>query len=57
MIYKRIISRISPGGIVLLHDTSIQTVHVLEQVILFLQNKNYTVVSLEQLLNIKVYED
>jgi peptidoglycan/xylan/chitin deacetylase (PgdA/CDA1 family) len=57
IIFNRIISRVSPGGIVLLHDTSISSVNVLEQVLQFLQNNNYTVVSLEQLLNIEAYED
>ena len=56
-IFNRITSRISPGAIVLLHDTSISSVNVLAQFLQFLQNNNYTVVSLEQLLNIKAYED
>lgn len=56
-IFNRIIKRIAPGGIVLLHDTSLQTVHVLEQLLQFLKNNNYTVVSLEQLLKIKAYEN
>jgi peptidoglycan/xylan/chitin deacetylase (PgdA/CDA1 family) len=55
-IFDRIIKRIKPGGIVLLHDTSIQTVNVLEQLLLFLQKNNYAVVPLEELLNIKAYE-
>ncbi|PVX44567.1 peptidoglycan/xylan/chitin deacetylase (PgdA/CDA1 family) [Flavobacterium sp. 103] len=54
---NRIIKRIKPGGIVLLHDTSIQTVNVLEQLLSFLKTNNYTVVPLEELLNIKAYED
>ncbi|WP_254423250.1 polysaccharide deacetylase family protein [Flavobacterium sp. A45] len=54
---NRIIKRIKPGGIVLLHDTSIQTVNVLDQLLSFLQTNNYTVVPLEELLNIKAYED
>ena len=54
---NRIIKRIKPGGIVLLHDTSIQTVNVLEQLLSFLQKNNYSVVPLEELLNIKAYED
>lgn len=49
-ILDRIIKRIKPGGIVLLHDTSIQTVNVLEQLLSFLQKNNYTVVPLEELL-------
>lgn len=51
----RIIKRIKPGGIVLLHDTSSQTVRVLEELLSFLQKNNYTVVPLEELLNIKAY--
>ena len=51
----RIIKRIKPGGIVLLHDTSSQTVSVLEELLSFLQKNNYTVVPLEELLNIKAY--
>ncbi|WP_281323875.1 polysaccharide deacetylase family protein [Flavobacterium sp. IMCC34518] len=51
----RIVKRIKPGGIVLLHDTSSQTVSVLEELLSFLQKNNYTVVPLEELLNIKAY--
>jgi len=53
----RIIKRIKPGGIVLLHDTSIETVNVLEQLLSFLEKNNYRVVPLEELLNIKAYEN
>ncbi|WP_255558324.1 polysaccharide deacetylase family protein [Flavobacterium taihuense] len=53
----RIKKRIKPGGVVLLHDTSIQTVNVVEQLLSFLQQNNYAVVSLEELLNIKAYEN
>jgi peptidoglycan/xylan/chitin deacetylase (PgdA/CDA1 family) len=52
----RILKRIKPGGILLLHDTSIQTVYVLEQLLIFLKNNNYSVVPLEELLNIEAYE-
>jgi len=54
---NRIIKRIKPGGIVLLHDTSLQTVNVLEQLLSFLKKNNYAVVPLEELLNIKAYEN
>lgn len=56
-IVNRIIKRIKPGGIVLLHDTSMVTVQVLEQLLVFLENNNYSVVPLEELLNIKAYEN
>jgi peptidoglycan/xylan/chitin deacetylase (PgdA/CDA1 family) len=56
-IFDRIIQRIKPGGIVLLHDTSIETVRVLEQLLSYLQKNNYAVVPLDELLNIKAYEE
>lgn len=55
VLYDRIVKRVAPGGIVLLHDTSQHSVNVLEQLLQFLEKNNYTVVSLEQLLNIKAY--
>ena len=57
LIFNRIIKRISPGGIVLLHDTASHSVLVLEQFLQFLQKQNYQVVSVEELLNLKAYED
>jgi peptidoglycan-N-acetylglucosamine deacetylase len=54
---NRIKHRIVPGGIILMHDTSHHTINVLEQLLLFLQENEYTVVSLAQLLNITPYED
>ncbi|WP_243854649.1 polysaccharide deacetylase family protein [Flavobacterium sp. 270] len=57
LIFNRIIKRISPGGIVLLHDTAPHSVFVLEQFLQFLQENNYTVISIEELLNLKAYEN
>jgi peptidoglycan-N-acetylglucosamine deacetylase len=57
IVFNRIKRRISPGSIVLLHDTSLNTVGVLERLLLFLQKNNYQVVSLEELLNLNAYED
>lgn len=56
-LFDRIRRRIAPGSILLLHDTSQRTVNVLEQLLLFLHESGYTVVSLEQLLNTAPYED
>jgi peptidoglycan-N-acetylglucosamine deacetylase len=55
-ILNRIKSKIKPGGIILLHDTSLKTVHVLEQLLLFLHSENYQVTPLDELLNLKAYE-
>jgi peptidoglycan/xylan/chitin deacetylase (PgdA/CDA1 family) len=57
LVFNRIKKLISPGGIVLLHDTSLQSVKALEQLLLFIEENEYKVVSLEQLLEIKAYED
>ncbi|WP_244285442.1 polysaccharide deacetylase family protein [Flavobacterium araucananum] len=56
LIFNRIIKRVSPGGIVLLHDTASHSVLVLEQFLQFLQQNNYKVISIEELLNLKAYE-
>ncbi|MDW8849585.1 polysaccharide deacetylase family protein [Flavobacterium sp. MMLR14_040] len=56
LIFNRIIKRISPGGIVLLHDTAPHSVFVLEQFLQFLQQNNYKVISTEELLNLKAYD-
>ena len=57
LILNRIKKRVSPGGIVLLHDTGSHSVLVLEQFLQFLQQNNYQVVSIEELLNLKAYEN
>jgi peptidoglycan/xylan/chitin deacetylase (PgdA/CDA1 family) len=56
LIFNRIIKHVSPGGIVLLHDTGLHSVLVLEQFLQFLQQNNYEVISIEELLNLKAYE-
>ena len=56
LILNRIKKRVSPGGIVLLHDTGEHSVLVLEQFLQFLQQNNYKVVSIEELLNLNAYE-
>ena len=57
LIFNRIIKRVSPGGIVLLHDTGLHSVLVLEQFLQFLEKQNYQVVSVEALLNLQAYEN
>lgn len=56
-IMKRIKSRLTPGSIILLHDTSLKTVNVLEQLLVLLQENNYQVVTVDNLLNIPAYEE
>lgn len=54
IIFARIIKRIAPGGIVLLHDTK-HSARILEQLMLYLEINNYKVVSVEELLKMKAY--
>lgn len=56
IIFDRIKSRMAPGGIVLLHDTE-HSVRILERLMLYLEENKYKVVSVEELLNIKAYEN
>lgn len=55
LIFNRLIKHVSPGGIVLLHDTGKHSVLVLEQFLQFLEQNSYEVISIEELLNLKAY--
>lgn len=57
VILNRIKKRVHPGGIVLLHDTSLKTVRVLEQLLLFLQAEKYELVTVTDLLNLSTHEN
>ncbi|RYE39057.1 MAG: polysaccharide deacetylase family protein, partial [Sphingobacteriales bacterium] len=52
LIFKRVVRRVSPGSVILLHDTSVSTVYILEKLLVFLANQHYTIVPLAQLLDI-----
>jgi peptidoglycan/xylan/chitin deacetylase (PgdA/CDA1 family) len=54
-ILKRITANIAKGDVVLLHDTSQKSINVLEQLLLFLEEKKLKSVTVDQLLDIKVY--
>lgn len=56
VILERITTKISKGDIVLLHDTSQKTLHVLERLLLFLDDNGLKSVVVDRLLNSKAYE-
>ena len=56
-ILKRIVDKLRPGSIILLHDTSQKTVNVLEQLLVFLRKNKYEAITADQLLNIPAYEE
>lgn len=53
MIFKRIKRRISPGSIILLHDTSDKTVNVVRSLLEYLKKEKYKSVTIHELLNLK----
>jgi peptidoglycan/xylan/chitin deacetylase (PgdA/CDA1 family) len=55
-IAQRIQSQLQSGAIVLFHDTSDKTLHVLKQTLEFAKENGYNVVSVEHLLKIDAYE-
>ena len=54
-IEKRITKNLKSGDIILLHDTSAKTVHVLEQLLLFLQKNDFKTLTVDNMLNISAY--
>jgi peptidoglycan/xylan/chitin deacetylase (PgdA/CDA1 family) len=56
IITRRVQTKIKPGAIILFHDTSDKTIQVLTQTLNFAKENGYKIVSVEQLLKIKVYE-
>ena len=55
MIFKRTIKNLSKGDVILLHDTSLKSIVVFEQLLLFLQEQNIESVTIDSLFNIKAY--
>mgnify|MGYP003950302965 CR=1 FL=1 len=55
-ILNRIKSKISPGSVILLHDTCEKSINVLKQLLLFLYENNYQSVTVDTLFNIDAYE-
>ncbi|SEK27692.1 Peptidoglycan/xylan/chitin deacetylase, PgdA/CDA1 family [Aquimarina amphilecti] len=55
VILKRITNNLKNGDVILLHDTKLITLSVLEQLLLFLQSNNYTTVTIDELFSIQAY--
>ena len=55
IVLNRIIRKIKPGDVILLHDSNEQTVEILEQLLLFLQSNDYRPVRVDNLFNIDAY--
>ncbi|WP_298484852.1 polysaccharide deacetylase family protein [uncultured Maribacter sp.] len=56
MVVRRITKNLKKGDIILLHDTSAKSVAVLEQLLLFLQQKKMQSITVNKLLDIVAYE-
>lgn len=55
IVMKRIISKIKPGDVILLHDTNEKTVEILEQLLIFMRSNNYRPVRIDTLFKIDAY--
>lgn len=55
IIYKNIVRQIKPGSVILLHDDRELTQEVLEQLLLFLNEKKYNLVTIDQLFKSNAY--
>lgn len=56
-IYERVKSKVRSGDIILLHDTSQRTVYALSKLMMYLKAEGYACVSVDDLLNLQLYED
>ncbi len=56
-ILNRILRQLSPGAVILLHDTRTHTAVVLEQLLLTAAEKKLKIVPVDELLNLKAYEN
>ncbi len=54
-VLNRITKNLSKGDVILLHDSSLKTVTILEQLLLFLKQQNLESVSIDSLFKIKAY--
>ena len=54
-ILKRTTKNLSKGDVILLHDTSLKSIIVLEQLLLFLQQQNMESITIDSLFNIEPY--
>ena len=54
-ILNRITRNISPGSVILLHDSKEITISILEQLLLFLQQNGYQSITIDTLFNIEAY--
>tara|TARA_B110000014_G_C19919417_1_gene475649 strand:+ start:4 stop:780 length:777 start_codon:yes stop_codon:yes gene_type:complete len=54
-IFNRTTKNLSKGDVILLHDTSLKTITILEQLLLFLQQQKMESVTIDSLFNIKAY--
>lgn len=55
-ILRRVLRKLQPGDIILLHDTTQRTVNVLRKILPMLKAEGYVCVSVDDLLNLQAYE-
>jgi peptidoglycan/xylan/chitin deacetylase (PgdA/CDA1 family) len=54
-VLERVKERLQPGSILLMHDTVVGIEIVLKELLIYLEEQNYTVLALNQLIQKKAY--
>lgn len=52
-IFQRIVKQVSPGSIILLHDTSEKSINVLVRLLIYLNENNYRSLTVDELIKLK----
>lgn len=55
-IFERVRSKLHPGDIILMHDTSLKTLKALEMILVYMDEHNLQSVTVGKLLNLQVYD-
>ena len=55
-IFRRIVKRIKPGSVILMHDTDQRVLEVVGKIISYASENGIAIVPLDELLNVKAYE-
>lgn len=56
-VLARIVRKLRPGAVILLHDRCMQSATMTEQLLQALADRNYCINTVEQMFNIKAYEN
>ncbi len=56
-IYERITVKLKPGDVILLHDTQLHTVDILEQLLVYLEENKFKAIGVDEIFTLKPYKE